>query len=156
MDRGAEEPEGRQQRDGGIDREEVLPVAQFSGGEGGDERSAERRHGLDHLSGGERTGQRLGTYDIRQQRIERYLQQRVADAQQGEGRHAGGQVVVDEGNEHADDGDQVACLHHLLASDAVHDQCCRDREQQEPNEDHRGDKSGESFVECKIFLYVAG
>ena len=155
-DRGAEKPEGRQQRDGGIDREEVLPVAQLSGGECGDERSAERRHGFDHLSGRERAGQRLGAHDIRQQRVERHLQQRVADAQQGEGRHAGDQIVIDEGDEHAGDGDEVARLHHLLAPDAVHDQCRGNREQQEPDEDHRGDESGEGLVECEIFLHVAG
>ena len=47
-----EQPQSREQRHGGEDREEVLPVAQPVRCEGGDERAAERRDGLHDLARG--------------------------------------------------------------------------------------------------------
>ena len=155
-DGGAHEPCGREQRDEREDREEVLPVAQRAGGECGDEGAAERRDRLDDLACGQRTGQRVPLDHVGEQRVERHLEDRIADAQQHECRHARGKVVVYERDQHTDGRDAVADLYHVLAAEAVHGEGRRNRKQQEPDENHRGDESGEGLAEPEILLDIAG
>jgi len=154
--RGHHQPKRREKRDRGEDREEVLPVAEDVHREDGDNRTHERRDGLHDLSRRERAGKRFARHDIRQQRIERHLQDRVADSQQREGHHAGREIIRYERNQHADDRDDVADLDGAFASDAVHCQCYGDREQQEPEEYHRRNESGEGFAEVEIVFDIGG
>ena len=133
-----------------------MPVAQRAGGECGDEGAAERRDRLDDLACGQRTGQRVPLDHVGEQRVERHLEDRIADAQQHECRHARGKVVVYERDQHTNGRDAVADLYHVLAAEAVHGEGRRNRKQQEPDENHRGDESGEGLAEPEILLDIAG
>jgi hypothetical protein len=84
------------------------------------------------------------------------LEDRIADAQQHECRHARGKVVVYERDQHTNGRDAVADLYHVLAAEAVHGEGRRNRKQQEPDENHRGDESGEGLAEPEILLDIAG
>lgn len=155
-DRGHPEPDEGQQRDGGIDREDHLPAEETARHGRRDDRAEERADGLHELSEGQRSGEFVSGDDVGHQRVERYLQQCVADADQGEGDQHGGEVVGDERDDHRGHMQGEAQQDGLFAADAVHQHARGDREQEEPEEAGERDEVDHRVVHArKVVLDVA-
>ena len=65
------------------------------------------------------------------------------------------EIEGDERNNHPDDGDDIAKLHGLFASDFVHERGGGDAEQQEPDENHGRNEPCESLAQVE-FLFRIG
>ena len=157
FDLGAKQPEGRDQRDDGEGREHVFPGTEPGRAAEGQVRRRAGGQGLQDLAGGDVAGQgTLAADDIGEQGIEGHLDDGVADTQHRAGDQAGRQVVAEQGDQHADEGDGVAHLDGGLASDLVHHQGRRRTQDQEPEEDGHRNQAGERFTQLEVFLDVAG
>ena len=132
-----------------------MPVAQSVGGKEGDEWGAHGRDGFHDLSGRERTGEHVALHDVGEQRVQRNLQDGVAYSQEDAGEHTVVEIERDERNNHPDDGDDIAELHGLFASDFVHERGGGDAEQQEPDENHGRNEPCESLAQVE-FLFRIG
>ena len=154
--RGQPQPDEGQQRDGGVDRKDHLPAEDAARHGGRDDRAEERTDSFHELSEGQRSGKFVSGDDVGHQRVERHLQQCVADADQGERDQYGGEVVGRERDDHRRYVQGEAQQHGLFAADAVHQHARGDREQEEPEEAGERDEVDHRVVHArKVVLDVA-
>ena len=120
----------------------------------GDDGCQERGDALDELPESQRAGRSSALHHAIDKRIQRGLHDGVAYSEEGKGEEQHGEVEGEHRHSHCCQRHHETQQDGILAPNLVHQQACRDAEDEEPEEHKRGERVGHRVGETEIGLHV--
>jgi PPP family 3-phenylpropionic acid transporter len=101
-------------------------------------------------------GYSVGRDNIHQQRIERDLQDRIADPQQCECGQYQWETVIEQRQQHGNGRNGSTQQYCVLTPEAAHEDTRRQRDNRKPEKDQQRNQIGPRIVQCKVLFDVVG